>query len=97
MKWGRRKGSSDSRSASKLKTRKGSPRTLSNKQLEQANKRMQLEKTFKKHKKRDFSGAKKVLSGVMQFIGGFTISAVIVDTTYGGNWSAQNLMKKLVK
>ena len=75
MRWGKRSG--DSRSTHKLT--KHLVRSLSNKELQVANKRMGLEKSFKTHKKKDFSGAKKAISGLLKVIGSVKVANVVVE------------------
>jgi len=90
MRWGKRKGggseSADSRSAKKIK--RSRLKTLSNKELESLNKRMRLEKDFKKHTKKDYSQAIKVLGGILKVIGSIRVANVVAR-------NAPNAIKQL--
>ena len=90
MKWGKRKGRSDE-SRSTLKSKWTSTRKLSNKQIQSANKRMRLEKDFKKLKSVDLSGAKKVLDAALKLVGSITITTVVGHKT-GAFDAAQKLL-----
>jgi len=75
MRWGKRSG--DSRRTHKIK--KYLTRSLSNKELLVANRRMGLEKSFKNHKKKDYSSVKAVLGSVLKVIGAIKVTNVVVD------------------
>jgi len=80
MRWGKRKGSKQSRdSRGTAKIKKTRIKQLTNKQLQTANTRMNLEKNFKRNKKKDFSGAKKTIGGILKVIGSIKVVTVVVE------------------
>ena len=94
MKWGKRIArSADSRSTAK--TKRSRIASLSNKQLAAANKRMSLEKNFKRLKQRDYTRAKSILSGILKFVGTATVTTVTVNEARSGFSNSRKAIKLL--
>ena len=94
MKWGIRKRSRQSKDAFRLKTSRVA--TLSNAQLQRANKRMKLEQDFNKYRRKNLTDLLNLVGGALKYIGPMVVSAYATKAAANaGHPGAQAAVKLL--